>query len=85
MKTTSPKPAASPYTRGWCVNVEQLVRNNSNGKSSSPEPPEMPVNQHAVLKELFELLEDYAPTWYTQEIHDRAVAALVQREHQGAA
>ena len=45
----------------------------------------MPVDQHAVLKELFELLEDYAPAWYTEDIHDRAVAALLQREHQGAA
>jgi hypothetical protein len=67
------------------VNVEQLVRNNSNnGKSSSPMEGR-PVTAHAVLKELFELLEDYAPTWYTEEHHNRAVAALLQREHQGAA
>jgi hypothetical protein len=85
IKTTWPNPAASPYTRGWCVNVEQLVRNSTNGQSSSPKSLEMPVSPHAVLKELFELLEDYAPTWYTQEIHDRAVAALLQRERQGAA
>lgn len=25
--------------------------------------------------ELFELLEDYAPAWYTEEHHNRAVAA----------
>jgi len=30
----------------------------------------------AVLRELFELLEDYAPTWYTKELHNRAAAAL---------
>jgi hypothetical protein len=30
----------------------------------------------AVLRELFELLEDYAPSWYTEEIHTRAAAAL---------
>jgi hypothetical protein len=30
-----------------------------------------------VLEELFELLEDYAPTWYTEELHNRAVAALL--------
>jgi hypothetical protein len=34
------------------------------------------VNENAVLRELFELLEDYAPSWYTEEIHDRAAAAL---------
>jgi hypothetical protein len=29
-----------------------------------------------VLKEVFELLEDYAPAWYTEEIHDRIKTAL---------
>lgn len=32
-----------------------------------------------VLEELFTLLEDYAPVWYTQEHHDRAVRALLER------
>jgi len=32
-----------------------------------------------VLEELFQLLEDYAPTWYTEKHHDRAVAALLGR------
>ena len=30
----------------------------------------------AVLREVFELLEDYAPTWYTEELHKRAAMAL---------
>ena len=30
----------------------------------------------SALRELFELLEDYAPTWYTEEHHNRAIAAL---------
>lgn len=34
------------------------------------------LNPEVVLKELFELLEDYAPTWYTEEIHNRAAAVL---------
>ncbi|KAA6465000.1 hypothetical protein DYQ86_03340 [Acidobacteria bacterium AB60] len=29
-----------------------------------------------VLQELFELLEAYAPSWYTEEQRDRAMAAL---------
>ena len=33
-----------------------------------------------VLEELFLLLEDYAPTWYTEEHHNRAVAALRRRD-----
>ena len=35
----------------------------------------------AVLEELFVLLEDYSPAWYTQEHHDRAVHALLGREN----
>ncbi len=34
----------------------------------------------AVLRELFELLEDYAPIWYTEELHSRAAAALGEVE-----
>lgn len=34
------------------------------------------LNPRIVLKELFELLEEYGPTWYTEEHHKRAVAAL---------
>ena len=34
------------------------------------------VTQAAVLRELIELLEDYSPVWYTEETHERAVAAL---------
>jgi hypothetical protein len=33
-----------------------------------------------MLEELFNLLESYGPTWYTEELHDRAVAALVGRD-----
>ena len=33
-----------------------------------------------VLEELFVLLEDYGPAWYTQEHHDRAVSAILDRE-----
>ena len=39
----------------------------------------------AVLQELFELLEDYAPTWYTEEHHKRASAVLGELSpHQGS-
>lgn len=31
---------------------------------------------NAVLRELVELLEDYAPIWYTEELHARAASAL---------
>ena len=31
---------------------------------------------NAVLRELVELLEDYAPIWYTEDLHQRAASAL---------
>lgn len=36
----------------------------------------MPVR--AALAELFELLEEYAPSWYSEAHHNRAVRALRQ-------
>ncbi len=38
--------------------------------------PSNSAETNAVLRELFELLQDYAPTWYTEELHNRAAAAL---------
>ena len=35
-----------------------------------------PENSDTVLRELFELLEDYAPAWYTEEHHNRLAAAI---------
>jgi len=37
------------------------------------------VSPMTVLRELYELLEDYAPVWYSEEAHNRAEAALNQR------
>jgi hypothetical protein len=34
----------------------------------------------AALEEMFRLLEDYAPAWYTEEHHDRIVSALRSKE-----
>lgn len=42
--------------------------------------PEMFTSQSveplSILRDLFELLEDYAPIWYTEELHNRAASAL---------
>lgn len=35
-----------------------------------------PATTEAVLFELFELLEEFGPLWYTEEQHNRAMAAL---------
>jgi hypothetical protein len=34
------------------------------------------ADSHTVLRELFELLEDYAPMWYTEEHHNLLAGAL---------
>lgn len=36
------------------------------------------VTPIAALRELFELLEDYSPMWYTEETRERAMSALRQ-------
>jgi hypothetical protein len=36
------------------------------------------MSNTAALKALFELLEEYAPVWYTEEHHKLAVEALAQ-------
>ena len=38
-----------------------------------------PPSARVVLREIFNLLEEYAPTWYTEAHHDRIVAALSNR------
>lgn len=46
---------------------------------------DQPATANVVLQELFELLEDYAPAWYTEEHHQRAAAALSDLVPQAAA
>ena len=42
--------------------------------------PHQASDPRAALEELFVLLEEYGPMWYTQEHHDRALKALLGRE-----
>ncbi len=34
------------------------------------------TNPKVVLKDVFELLEEYGPMWYTEELHNRMKTAL---------
>lgn len=49
-------------------------------KEDSGAPPQRTLFSSSdvaeVYKEMFSLLEEYAPSWYTEELHDRAVAGL---------
>lgn len=54
------------------------VRSNlASNAESDPSDTQQPVSARAVLEEIFQLLEEYAPTWYTETHHDRIVAALI--------
>ena len=64
--------------REWIQEQKELIP-DIKLVSSKMLPTNTPRTE-TVLKELFVLLEDYAPTWYTKEHHDRAIAALLQRE-----
>jgi hypothetical protein len=45
-------------------------------RSFKPQDTRTSTNPEAVLKDLFELLEEYGPIWYTEELHARARIAL---------
>ena len=61
------------------MSVERLDLTGSHRNENSDLPTGAPTARE-VLEELFLLLEDYAPTWYTEEHHNRAVAALLRRD-----
>ena len=62
--------------RGKYMNSRLLDEVSGAGKIHNNDTRPEPITPVAVLQELFELLEDYSPIWYTQENHDRALAAL---------
>ena len=59
------------------MNAERWDQTNSkNGKHASATKEPTAPSVRTVLEEVFELLEDYAPLWYTEEHHERILAAL---------
>lgn len=56
--------------------MDSWARNTVNSRTIISIDQRRPANDASVLRELFELLEDYAPSWYTEELHNRAAAAL---------
>ena len=65
------------------VHVNAERRNHTNakhGKHASAEKEQAAPSVRMALEEVFELLEDYAPIWYTEGLHDRIVAALGNRD-----
>jgi len=63
------------------MNTGHVALQNSHiGNLGHPAMQQIPPTAREVLEELFQLLEDYAPTWYTEEHHNMAIAALQNRE-----
>jgi hypothetical protein len=60
------------------VNAERWDQTETN--DGKPVSAVKAPSTRTVLEEVFELLEDYAPIWYTQEQHDRILAALGERD-----
>lgn len=62
------------------MNVERVdLADSQTGDLPRMQPDEGIPTTREVLVELFQLLEDYAPTWYTEAHHNRAVSALLNR------
>ena len=57
-------------------NVCKLLEMPAKRSSTIDAEPVCSSDPKAALEELFQLLEEYAPAWYPEEIHDRALAAL---------
>ncbi len=56
--------------------MDNWARNTVTSRSIISMDQHKPTSGNSVLRDLFELLEDYAPSWYTEELHNRAAAAL---------
>jgi hypothetical protein len=62
------------------MNVHHLdLADSSSGHVNPPETEHHVPTTREALEDLFQLLEEYAPTWYTEEHHNLAVAALLGR------
>jgi hypothetical protein len=58
------------------MNVEQVEDMQMNEISSDDFDTREPASPKAVLEELFMLLEDYGPVWYTEEHRNSILTAL---------
>jgi len=61
---------------GWTMSDSELDESREGQREKSVALRIEVAGVAEVLRELFNLLEQYAPTWYTDEHHNRAVAAL---------
>jgi len=60
---------------GWTMSDSEFESSEGQREKSAALRIEL-AGAAEVLRELFNLLEQYAPAWYTEKHHNRAVAAL---------
>jgi hypothetical protein len=68
---------------GWTMSDSELDESSEGQREKSDALRIELAGVAEVLRELFNLLEQYAPMWYTEEHHNRAVAALLVLESRG--
>jgi len=61
---------------GWTMSDSELDESSERQRETSVALRIELAGVAEVLREFFNLLEQYAPTWYTAEHHNRAVGAL---------
>jgi hypothetical protein len=81
LQSSSPvKTALKPIAKSRSevhVNAERWNQAHpKNGKHTSVAKDPTAPSIRMALEEVFDLLEDYAPIWYTEKQHDRILAAL---------
>jgi hypothetical protein len=69
---------AHPAALGGFVSIGELQEVNARQSTFEGLKQQWTESPKAVLEELFVLLEEYGPQWYTEEHHNRAVAALLR-------
>ncbi len=76
-ETTDANPRSTRRLKMQSKTLELVYRDKTEGSTKQA------INDsstRAVLRELYLLLEDYAPSWYTEEHHKRALNTILDRE-----
>jgi len=60
------------------MSARKLATSKAKSALLTSREPSAPESAQAVLAELFLLLEEYGPLWYTEDHHNRATRALTE-------
>ena len=71
-------PPRHELERSESMSARKMTASPAKSASSTSREPSVPETAQAVLAELFWLLEEYGPLWYTEDHHRRATRALAE-------